>query len=81
MTTNIFVRRRVIINELESIDEIMTSLSLKVQYDFKLCENNIATIHRCKNLEFERIDFFVIVSISLIENDTVSNIRIDLMNT
>ena len=32
-------------------------------------------------LEFERIDFFVIASISLIENDNVSSMRIDSMNT
>ena len=32
MTTNIFVRRRFIINEFESIDEIMTSSFLKNQY-------------------------------------------------
>ena len=81
MTTNIFVKRRVIINELKSIDEIMTSLSLRIQYDFEFCENNIAIIHCCKNLEFERIDFFVIISILLIENDNVFSMRIDLMST
>ena len=81
ITTNIFVKRQIIINELKSIDEITTLFSLKIQYDFEFCENNIAIIHCCKDFEFERIDFFVIISISLIENDNVFNMRIDLMNT
>ena len=41
--------------------------------DFELCEINIAIIHCCKDFGFERIDFFVIVSISLIESDNVSS--------
>ena len=79
MTANTFVRRRVITIELKSADEIMTSLSLEVQYDLELCENNIAIIHCCKDLEFERIDFFVIAS--TVESDNVSSMRIDLMST
>ena len=46
-----------------------------------LCGINIAVIHCCKDLEFERIDFFVIVSISLIESDNVFSMRIELMST
>ena len=48
---------------------------------FEFCEINIAIIHCCKNFEFERIDFFVIISISLIECNNVFSMRIDLMNT
>ena len=53
----------------------------KIKKNFEFCENNIAIIHCCKNFEFERIDFFVIISISLIENDNIFRMRIDLMNT